>query len=105
MPAFQIVKKSAKGIFSRFVKEKQPEASFIALVKTGALPKPVLEDVLDFAQENGMASLCAYSMEALRTAEAKKPAAQEKQKPKKPQKVQKSQKEQKSQKSQQKMPL
>lgn len=102
MPAFQIVKKSAKGIFSRFIKEKQPEASFIALVKTGALPKPVLEDVLDFAQENGMASLCAYSMEALRTAEAKKPAAQEKQKPKKPQKEQKSQK---SQKSQKKMPL
>lgn len=64
--AFQLVKKTAKNIFQRLAKKQHPEADFISLVKTGALSPAMLKEVYTYAQTNGMPSLCAYSMEAMK---------------------------------------
>lgn len=64
--AFQFVKKTAKNIFQRLAKKQHPEADFISLVKTGALPPAILKEVCTYAQTNGMPSLCAYSMEEMK---------------------------------------
>ena len=60
------MKKTAKNIFQRLAKKQHPEADFISLVKTGALSPAMLKEVYTYAQTNGMPSLCAYSMEAMK---------------------------------------